>query len=77
MKLLRKILRQKDSERGASLVEYSLLIALIAVLCLAGLRAVGTQSKSTFQRVAANMGATAGHVARPLRTHGYSAQELP
>ena len=32
---------QRDGERGASLVEYALLLALIAVVCLAAITALG------------------------------------
>ena len=32
---------QHDGERGASLVEYALLLALIAVVCLAAVTAMG------------------------------------
>ena len=35
-----------DSEMGASLVEYALLLALIAVLCIAGLRILGNSANN-------------------------------
>jgi Flp pilus assembly pilin Flp len=41
----------KISERGASLVEYSLLIALIALVTIGGVRAIGTASNNQFLRV--------------------------
>jgi pilus assembly protein Flp/PilA len=39
------------SERGASLVEYALLVSLIAVVCIASVRFVGTNASSTFSKV--------------------------
>jgi Flp pilus assembly pilin Flp len=37
-------------QRGASLVEYALLVALIAVIGLAGVRIVGENARDTFDR---------------------------
>ena len=39
------------SERGASLVEYALLVALIAVVCIAAVTALGGRAKSNFSSV--------------------------
>ena len=36
------------SERAASLVEYALLVALIAVVCIAAVMTLGNKSKSSF-----------------------------
>jgi pilus assembly protein Flp/PilA len=36
-----------DTERGASLVEYALLVALIAVICIVALRFLGNKASST------------------------------
>ncbi|MGE3620155.1 MAG: Flp family type IVb pilin [Acidimicrobiia bacterium] len=33
-----------DDEKGASLVEYALLVALIAVVCIAAIRLIGTSA---------------------------------
>jgi pilus assembly protein Flp/PilA len=38
--------RFAQTERGASLVEYALLLALIAVLCIAALRFLGDAANS-------------------------------
>ena len=38
-----------DSERGASMVEYALLVALIAVVCIVAIRAIGRSASSSFQ----------------------------
>ncbi|HUP72578.1 MAG TPA: Flp family type IVb pilin [Acidimicrobiales bacterium] len=39
------------SERGASLVEYALLVALIAVVCIAAVTTLGKSASSKFQTV--------------------------
>lgn len=41
-----------DSDRGASMVEYALLVALIAVVCIVAIRAIGTSAKTSFQSTA-------------------------
>jgi pilus assembly protein Flp/PilA len=38
-----------DSDRGAALVEYALLVALIAVVCILAITRLGKESKSSFQ----------------------------
>ncbi len=40
------------SDRGASLVEYALLVALIAIVCIAAVTLVGTNASSKFSKVA-------------------------
>lgn len=37
-------LRQERSDRGASLIEYALLVALIAVVCIVALTLMGDSS---------------------------------
>ena len=39
------------NERGASLVEYALLVALIAVVCIAAVSLLGTSASTKFSRV--------------------------
>jgi pilus assembly protein Flp/PilA len=41
-----------DSERGASLVEYALLVALIAVICIVAVTLLGNTASSTFSDTA-------------------------
>jgi len=43
--------RFSDSERGASLVEYALLVALIAVVCIAAVTFLGKAASSKFSSV--------------------------
>ena len=40
-----------DDERGASLVEYALLVALIAVVCIAAVTFLGNSASTKFQTV--------------------------
>jgi pilus assembly protein Flp/PilA len=43
---------QVKSERGASLVEYALLVALIAVVCIAAVTLLGSAAEEKFSSVA-------------------------
>ncbi len=47
--------RFTDSERGASLVEYALLVALIAVVCIAAVTILGSNASSKFSRVGSSI----------------------
>ena len=40
-----------NTERGAALVEYALLLALIAVVCIVALTTLGKQASSKFTNV--------------------------
>ncbi|MBA2283299.1 MAG: Flp family type IVb pilin [Actinomycetota bacterium] len=40
-----------NTEKGASLVEYALLLALIAVVCIAAVTFIGTQADAKFDSV--------------------------
>jgi pilus assembly protein Flp/PilA len=40
-----------NDERGASLVEYALLVALIAVICIAAVSFLGREARDTFDTV--------------------------
>ena len=46
-----------DDERGASLVEYALLVALIAVVCIAAVTTLGKNASSKFESVGNSIGA--------------------
>ena len=46
--------RIKD-ERGASLVEYALLLALIAVVCIGAITLIGNSAKSKLSDVGSNL----------------------
>ena len=45
-----------DSERGASLVEYALLVALIAVVCIVAVTLLGQSASSKFSEVGSSLG---------------------
>jgi pilus assembly protein Flp/PilA len=45
------------TERGASLVEYALLVALIAVVCIAAVTTLGKSASSKFTKVGSSIGA--------------------
>lgn len=44
------------AERGASLVEYALLVALIAVVCIAAVTLLGTNAEKKFSSVGSKIG---------------------
>ena len=46
-----------DSDRGASMVEYALLVALIAVVCIVAIRAIGTSASKSFSTSANELNA--------------------
>jgi pilus assembly protein Flp/PilA len=43
------------TERGAALVEYALLVALIAVVCIAAITLMGRSTSTKFSTVAGNL----------------------
>ena len=44
-----------DTERGASLVEYALLVALIAVVCIVAVTFLGTSASTKFNKVGSSI----------------------
>lgn len=48
--------RARRSERGASLVEYALLVALIAVVCIAAISLLGSNGSAKFSQIASQIG---------------------
>ncbi|MCU1455274.1 MAG: Flp pilus assembly protein pilin Flp [Acidimicrobiales bacterium] len=44
-----------DDERGASLVEYALLVALIAVVCIAAVTLLGKNASTKFSKVGSSI----------------------
>ena len=49
MKSHKKILKLFGSERGASMLEYALISALIAVSCIVATTALGNEAKKPFE----------------------------
>ena len=47
--------RSGATERGASLVEYALLLALIAVVCIVAVTALGKKASGNFSRIDSNL----------------------
>jgi pilus assembly protein Flp/PilA len=47
--------RFSDDELGASLVEYALLVALIAVVCIVAITFLGTSASSKFDTVGSSI----------------------
>ena len=48
--------RRPESERGASLVEYALLVALIAVVCIGAVTVLGSNASAKFSKVGSSIG---------------------
>lgn len=55
MKLARQIRQFLVSEEGPTAVEYAVMLALIVVVCLTAIQAIGTNANATFQSIAAAM----------------------
>ncbi len=45
-----------DNERGASLVEYALLVALIAIVCIVAITALGQTASSKYSEIDSGIG---------------------
>jgi pilus assembly protein Flp/PilA len=52
---LQLIDRLRRDEHGAALVEYGILVGLIAVLCIAAITVIGTQVSSFFSFVGSSL----------------------
>lgn len=48
-----------NDESGATMVEYALMVALIAVVCIAAVTVIGTSAKAKFNSAATALGGTA------------------
>lgn len=56
LQYLRTWLESKaDSEKGASLVEYALLVALIAVVCIIAITFLGEEASSKFEGIGSSL----------------------
>ena len=54
--LVQQVRRFLKSEDGPTAVEYAVMLALIIVVCLVAISAVGSQASATFSNVAASIG---------------------
>ena len=55
-----KLHRFLVSEDGPTAVEYAVMLALIIIVCLTTISAVGTNANATFNRVAGSLSTTSG-----------------
>ena len=53
--MLNSIKKFLKSEDGPTAVEYAVMLALIIVVCLTAIQAIGTNANATFQSVAAQL----------------------
>jgi pilus assembly protein Flp/PilA len=51
-----KVRRFLVSEDGPTAVEYAVMLALIIIVCLTAINAIGTNANTTFQNVASSIG---------------------
>lgn len=56
--LASKVQRFLVSEDGPTAVEYAVMLALIVIVCLTAIQAIGTNANSTFNNVAGQLGGT-------------------
>jgi pilus assembly protein Flp/PilA len=56
--LAKKMQRFLVSEDGPTAVEYAVMLALIVIVCLTAIQAIGTNASATFQEVADQIGST-------------------
>jgi pilus assembly protein Flp/PilA len=50
--LAQKVRRFLVSEDGPTAVEYAVMLALIVIVCLTAIQAIGTSASQTFQNIA-------------------------
>jgi pilus assembly protein Flp/PilA len=58
MKLFNQIKTFLKSEDGPTAVEYAVMLALIVIVCLTAIQAIGTNANVTFNSVASKLGTT-------------------
>ncbi|MCU0879549.1 MAG: Flp family type IVb pilin [Pirellulaceae bacterium] len=52
-----KVQRFLKSEDGPTAVEYAVMLALIVIVCLVSIQAIGTNANATFDTIADQLGA--------------------
>jgi pilus assembly protein Flp/PilA len=52
---MKEVIKTEKKEQGASLVEYALLVALIAVICVVALRVLGQKASQNFSITGNNL----------------------
>jgi pilus assembly protein Flp/PilA len=58
--LTSKVVRFLQSEDGPTAVEYAVMLALIVVVCLTAIQAIGTNANVTFNSIASQLGTSGG-----------------
>ena len=58
--LATKVQRFLKSEDGPTAVEYAVMVALIIIVCLTAITAVGTQAAAQFNSIATTVGGVTG-----------------
>jgi len=59
MKMLaKKVQHFLVSEDGPTAVEYAVMLALIVIVCLTAIQAIGTNANTTFDRIANSLSST-------------------
>jgi len=56
--LAQKVQRFLVCEDGPTAVEYAVMLALIVIVCLTAIQAIGTNANKTFNNVAGQLGGT-------------------
>ena len=51
----RRMATHRDEDEGATMVEYGLMVSLIAVVCIAAVTLIGTEVRTVFADVAARI----------------------
>ena len=54
--MFQKMINFFKDEEGATMVEYALMLALIAIVCIVAVTAIGTSANSTFNEAADRLG---------------------
>lgn len=52
---MKKLMNFFKDEEGATMVEYALMVALIAVVCIGAVQILGTNTNTTFTSVGTSM----------------------
>jgi pilus assembly protein Flp/PilA len=53
--MFKKLINFFKDEEGATMVEYALMLALIAIICIAAVTVVGQRASGVFQQSADNL----------------------
>ncbi len=59
MRLVQNVVEFLKREDGPTAVEYAVMLALIIVVCIAAITAIGTNANSTFSKVGSTLCSTA------------------